>query len=104
MTTVNVRLFAGLREMIGKPSIDVELPEGATVATLKERIEQEYPLVRALSSSLVCAINEEYVPGDRPIRAGDDIALIPPVSGGAPVIQGAAKNLNVDPPAGAGES
>lgn len=82
MTTVNVRLFAGLREMIGKASIDVELPEGATVATLKECIEREYPLVRALSSSLVCAINEEYVPGDQQIRSGDTVALIPPVSGG----------------------
>lgn len=80
--TINVRLFAGLRETVGQRTIDVDVPEGATVAVLCERIGDAYPLVRPFLSTVVCAVGEEYVPGSHILRAGDAVALIPPVSGG----------------------
>ena len=80
--TINVRLFAGLRETVGQRTIDVDVPVGATVAVLCERIAEAYPLVRPFLTTVVCAVGEEYVPGSHILRAGDAVALIPPVSGG----------------------
>ena len=61
---VNVRLFAGLHQMVGKREIILDIREGATVRQLRERL------------------GEEYVPGDYVLQEGDMVALIPPVSGG----------------------
>ena len=82
MPTVQVRLFAGLRETIGAREISVTLDDGATVADLCRRIGEEHPLVRTLLESSVAAVAEEYVPAEHRLRDGDDVALIPPVSGG----------------------
>lgn len=83
MPKVSVRLFAGLREMIGERDIEVELPAGATVGELRTQIGQQYPIVQAFLTTLVCAVDEEYVPSEYILREGDRVALIPPVSGGA---------------------
>jgi molybdopterin converting factor subunit 1 len=82
MPTVRVRLFAALRETIGAREITVTLDDGATVGDLCRRIGEEHPLVRALLGTSVAAVAEEYVPADHRLRDGDDVALIPPVSGG----------------------
>jgi molybdopterin converting factor subunit 1 len=83
MPTVNVRLFAGLREMIGQREITLALPEGATVRELRACIEETYPLVKPFLPTIVCAVGEEYVPISHLLREGDRVALIPPVSGGS---------------------
>ena len=80
--TFTVRLFAGLREMLGAREIAIELPTGATADDLRERVAEMHPLVRPLLPSIVCAVDEEYVDGDYVLREGADVALIPPVSGG----------------------
>ncbi len=59
------------------------LPEGATVAVLRETLGAQHPVVEALLPTLVCAIDEEYVDSSQVLRDGDRVALIPPVSGGA---------------------
>jgi molybdopterin converting factor subunit 1 len=82
MPTVSVMLFAGLREIVGQREIDVTLPEGATVAALRARIGEEYPLAQAVLPVVVCAVDEEYVEPEHRLREGDRVALIPPVSGG----------------------
>ena len=82
MPTVNVRLFAGLREMIGEREIRVSLADGATVSDLQTRIGEDHPIVRPFLRTLVCAVDEEYVPGGHVLKEGDLVALIPPVSGG----------------------
>jgi MoaE-MoaD fusion protein len=81
--TVNVRLFASLRELIGEPTISVDLPDGATVEALRARVGETYPNVQPFLNSIVCAVDEEYVPASHVLRDGDNVALIPPVSGGA---------------------
>jgi molybdopterin synthase catalytic subunit/molybdopterin converting factor small subunit len=78
---VSVRLFAGLRERAGAARVDVELPEPATVADLLAAME-------LAPRSCVAAINHEYAgPGTR-ISPGDEVALVPPVSGGETTIRG----------------
>src|SRR5688500_18319515 len=76
--TVRVRLFAMLRERAGADEIELELPEGARVADALARLED-----LAGGLSLVMAVNREYAAADAPLAAGDELALIPPVSGGA---------------------
>ncbi len=79
---VNVRLFAGLTEIVGARQIELDLADGATVGDLREKMAEKFPAVGPFLSSLVCAVNEEYVPAGHHVREGDDVALIPPVSGG----------------------
>lgn len=75
---VRVRLFAALRERAGSEEVEVELPEGARVADVLERL-------RALTGGtpVVMAVNQEYADAGSPLHAGDELALIPPVSGGS---------------------
>jgi molybdopterin synthase catalytic subunit/molybdopterin converting factor small subunit len=81
---VNVRLFAILRERAGVSSIDVELPELATVEDALKVLRQRPELADVLARVPVrMAVNREYVePGDA-LHAGDELALITPISGGS---------------------
>jgi MoaE-MoaD fusion protein len=72
---VSVRLFAGLRERAGAARVEVELAEPATVADLLAAME-------LAPRSCVAAINREYADPAAPIVPGDEVALVPPVSGG----------------------
>jgi molybdopterin synthase catalytic subunit len=80
---VNVRLFAGLREAVGAREVTIEIPEDASVAELKARLGSAYPAVQPMLERAVCAIDDEYVATDERVREGAEVALIPPVSGGA---------------------
>ncbi len=82
MTTVNVRLYARLKELIGARDVTLCLPEGATIAELRDLLGQRYPRVKAILPTVVYAVDEEYVPVTHALRDGDDVAVIPPVSGG----------------------
>ena len=72
---VSVRLFAGLRERAGAARVDVELPERATVADLMAAME-------LAPRSCVAAINLSYAAPEAELAPGDEVALVPPVSGG----------------------
>ncbi len=76
--TVTVRLFAILRQRAGRDRLELELPEGACVADALAAVEH-----LAGGLTLVMAVNREYAAADHPLAAGDELALIPPVSGGA---------------------
>jgi MoaE-MoaD fusion protein len=76
--TVRIRLFAMLRERAGRDELELELPEGARVADALAALDH-----LAGGLSLVLAVNREYAAPDLVLRAGDELALIPPVSGGA---------------------
>lgn len=81
---VEVRLFAVFRERAGRETLSLELDEGATVADALEAAAQEPGLSEIMVRMPVrAALNREYVDDDAPISAGDELALIPPVSGGA---------------------
>ena len=74
---VTVRLFAQLRERAGTSELSIELPDGARV---RDAIEELGSLTGELP--VVMAVNREYADADDPLAAGDELALIPPVSGG----------------------
>ena len=82
---VNVRLFAVLRERAGRDELDLELPDGATVGDALAAAAREPGLDERAPRASRCArrVNREYVGPDAAISPGDEIALIPPVSGGA---------------------
>lgn len=86
MITVRIRLFAGLHQLIGEREIDMQLPDRATVAVLRDTLGARHPVVEALLPTLVCAIDEEYVDSSHVLVDGDRVALIPPVSGGAAAV------------------
>ena len=77
---VRVRLFAQLRERAGASELQLELPEGACV---RDALAADAVASLANGLPLVMAVNREYADGDVPLTAGDELALIPPVSGGA---------------------
>jgi MoaE-MoaD fusion protein len=79
---VSVRLFAGLRERAGAQHIEVELPDGAVVSDLLAAMGRT-PVGELHPGQCVVAINREYAGAGEPVRAEDEIALIPPVSGGS---------------------
>src|SRR6266481_9611388 len=79
---VVVRLFASYREAAGVGRIELELPPGAKVKDAIFNILKDHPLI-AEGRQVVIARNQEYVTADEPLADGDEVALIPPVSGGA---------------------
>jgi MoaE-MoaD fusion protein len=75
---VTVRLFAVLRERAGSDRLELDLPEGASVADALAEVDDLAGGLR-----LVMAVNREYAAADHRLEPGDELALIPPVSGGA---------------------
>jgi MoaE-MoaD fusion protein len=79
---VSVRLFAGLRERAGTDRLELELPDDARVADVLAAMAST-PVGELRPRECVVAVNREYARADEPVRAGDEVALVPPVSGGA---------------------
>jgi molybdopterin synthase catalytic subunit len=75
---VRVRLFAGLRERAGRAEMELELPEGARVSDALAQLRDV-----AAGVPVVMAVNRSYAADDDPLAEGDELALIPPVSGGS---------------------
>jgi molybdopterin converting factor subunit 1 len=79
---VRVLYFGIVRERLGKREETVEIPAGATVETLLNLLEQRYASMAAGAGSIRIACNNEYVDSDWTLSENDEIAVIPPVSGG----------------------
>jgi molybdopterin converting factor subunit 1 len=79
---VTVRLFARLRELAGTGEIAREVPEPATVEAVWHSLVREYPDMAPYQPSLSCAVNAEYARFRSAVNDGDEIAFLPPVSGG----------------------
>ena len=78
---VNVRLFAVYRERVGRAHLELDLPEGATVHQAKTALEARYPGL-SLEGGMA-AVNQVFASSDTPLREGDELAFLPPVSGGS---------------------
>ncbi len=79
---VTVRLFARLRDLTGAAELTREVPEGATVGRVWEQLAEEFPALAAYGPSLSSAVNADYARRDAPVADGDEVAFLPPVSGG----------------------
>ncbi len=81
--TIRVRAFAGLREAMGAAAFTVTLPEGTDVAGLLARLADEWPNAKLGGKRFTVAVNRAYALPTRVLADGDEVGLIPPVSGGS---------------------
>jgi molybdopterin converting factor subunit 1 len=79
---VTIRLFARLREIVGSGDLRRELPDGSTARDAWDALAREFPALSGFESAISCAVNEEYARLTTPLRTGDEVAFLPPVSGG----------------------
>ena len=83
MIQIKVLLFATLRQNAGWKEKTIEAPDTTNVGELLKILEQSYPTLALTGRSLYAAVNQEYARFDQRLRPGDEVALFPPVSGGA---------------------
>ena len=79
---LNVRFFALYRERAGLGHFRLQVPEGATVADLCSEVRRQFPRLAPPDVRIVVAVNAEYADPGLALREGDEVCLIPPVSGG----------------------
>jgi molybdopterin converting factor subunit 1 len=79
---VKVLLFGQLKDIVGRQEESLELEAGAKLASVMAHYAQRYPKFQGLTNSIACSINQEYAPGSAVLREGDEVGLLPPVSGG----------------------
>lgn len=95
MGKVRVRLFARLADVVGARAVEVEIGEGLTAGDVFAVLAREHPGIAGMTVAF--AVNAEYAEAGQPLREGDEVALIPPVSGGA--ARGAVHSDRSDLPA-----
>jgi len=99
--TVRVRAFALLREALGAAELAVTLPAGADVATLLAQLADDHPDARLPGRRFTTAVNRRYAPRETILADGDEVALIPPVSGGtAKLFEIVDRPISIDEVAG----
>jgi molybdopterin converting factor subunit 1 len=79
---VRVLFFGRLKEIVGAAEQEAELSEGARVQDLFERYGRRFPELAHFRTSIAASVNQEYAEWRAPLKAGDEVAFLPPVSGG----------------------
>jgi molybdopterin converting factor subunit 1 len=77
-----VRFFALYRERAGLNQVALELPQDSTVSDLTEEVRRQFPNLAPPQVDIVVAVNADYAAPETALKSGDDVCLIPPVSGG----------------------
>jgi len=85
---VRVLFFGMLKDMAGKPVDVIDVPDGASVSDILRQYELQIPRLKESLPSLAIAVNQQYAGPDMKLKADDEVALLPPVSGGAPEAAG----------------
>jgi molybdopterin converting factor subunit 1 len=93
---IRVLFFGVIREIVGLQADTIEVADGARLETILETYSQQFPRFRAMTASTVIALNQQFAPPSAAVAEGDEIAFLPPVSGGA----GAYTHEITDPQAG----
>ena len=84
LTRIRVRLFAIQRELAGAREVPIQLPDGATIEDAWDAVVERFPALAPGRAYVRFARNSSYAPADTVLADGDEVALIPPVSGGSP--------------------
>lgn len=79
---VTVRLFARLREIVGADEVVRPIATSSTVADVWQAMTAEWPALAPYAGSLSCGVNAQYARMTTPVSDGDEVAFLPPVSGG----------------------
>jgi len=96
MMKVTVKLFARLKEVVGTGKLERELGERATVGDLLETLQTEHPRLSDLTRRTIVSVNQEFAAPDSPLHDGDEVAIFPPVSGGADAFHVTYDPLSLD--------
>lgn len=80
---ITVQYFAVIRELVGRQSETRQVPEGSSGADLIAMLSTDYPTIELATRTAMLMVNQEYVRPDHLLSDGDEVALIPPVSGGS---------------------
>lgn len=94
---VRIRLFARLRDLAGAAELEREVPAGATIGDVWRELASEFPALHAYEATVSSARNDDYARRTTPVADGDEIAFLPPVSGGATAAQHAVGRPEVAP-------
>jgi molybdopterin synthase catalytic subunit len=84
MITIHIRFFAGHRDIVGRAAMEMQLDDGASLGMVWEQLTADYPRLAGYTGRLLYAVNQEFAGLDSPLADGDEVAFIPPVSGGTP--------------------
>ncbi len=79
---LTIQMFAVARDLAGAPSVDLEVPEGATIGQVRELLGQRVPALASLQKHCLFAVNADYANDATVVPTGAEVACIPPVSGG----------------------
>ena len=79
---VTVRLFARLRDIAGAAELAREVAPGSTIGTVWQQLARDFPDLARYERSISSALNADYARMDRTVSDGDEVAFLPPVSGG----------------------
>ena len=79
---VTILAFARLRDVVGSPRLVRAVPEGATVESVWRALAAEFPAAAPHRAALSAAVNASYAKFTTPVAEGDEVAFLPPVSGG----------------------
>ncbi len=79
---VNIRVFARLRDIVGVAELDRDVPTGTTAQRIWDVLVEEFPDISTYSGSISTAVNAEYAKMETVLDDGDEVAFLPPVSGG----------------------
>ena len=80
---IKVLFFGQLKDIVGCAEESIEIGEGERIGAVFERYQREYPRMAALAGSIVIACNQQFSSAAAPLKPGDEIAFLPPVSGGS---------------------
>jgi sulfur-carrier protein len=79
---VTVRLFAQLRDLAGTSDVECDVPDGASVEDVWHMLLRDRPALASFTRALSIAVNLDYARMNAPVHEGDEVAFLPPVSGG----------------------
>ena len=82
MIRIRVKLFAILRDRAGASELELDLPDGSTVEIVRSEIASRFPVIAEMMGRVALAVNREYSKAETVLHEGDEVAVIPAVSGG----------------------
>ncbi len=81
---VRLKFFAMLKGIVGREDVEMEIPQKISVRELKNRLIKEYPALKEVldSRSVLVSVNQEFGNSEAEVKDGDEVAFLPPFSGG----------------------
>ncbi len=79
---IKLKLFAMYRDKVGRSELELSVPEGTTVGGVLALLLADYPSLSGLAESTMFAVDQEFASADKVLHDGQELALLPPVSGG----------------------